>query len=87
MPSPLTPTLPSLGRRKGPDTTLHLLLLMLLSLFAFALLIKCEVKHRRERAIGTVVIENGVHGVWRGFGEITRKAIGGQQGEMTATEA
>ena len=62
----LTPTLPSLGHRKGPSTILRLLLFMLLLLlFVFVLLIKREVERRRERAIGTVLIENGVHGVLR----------------------
>lgn len=37
------------------------LLKLLLLLFVLVLLIKHEVECRRERAIGTVVIENGVH--------------------------
>ena len=58
--------LPSLGHRKGPGTILRLLLIMLLLLlFVFILPIKREVEHRRERAIGTVVIVTGVHGVLR----------------------
>ena len=59
----LTPTLPSLVRKKGLGTILRLLLFMwLLLLFVFVLLIKRGVERRRERGIGTVVIENGVHG-------------------------
>lgn len=55
----LTPTLPSLGRRKGPDTILRLLFLLLF--FVLVLLIKHEIERRRKRAIGTVVIGNAVH--------------------------
>lgn len=60
----LTPALASLGRRKGTDrwrTIILRLLLLTLLLFILVFLIEHEVECRRERAIGTVVIENGVH--------------------------
>ena len=59
----LTPTLPSLGRRNGPDTILRLLLLLLL--FVLVLFIKHEIELRRKRAIGTGVIKNGIHSALR----------------------
>ena len=59
----LTPTLPSLGHRKGPNTILRLLLLLLL--FVLVLLIKHEIERRRKRDVGTVVIKNTVHSALR----------------------
>ena len=59
----LTPTLPSLGRRTGPDTILHLLFPLLL--FVLVLLIEHEIERRRKCAIGTVVIKNTVHSALR----------------------
>ena len=57
------PMLPSLGYRKGLGTILCSLLMLLLLLFVFV--IKREIERSREHAIGTVVIENGVHRVLR----------------------
>jgi hypothetical protein len=72
-PVPVSPTVtkkqsrwklsPSLGCRKGPDTILRLLFLLLL--FVLVLLIKHEIERRGKRAIGTVVIENAVHSALR----------------------
>ena len=59
----LTPTLPSLGHRKGLGTILCSLLMLFLLLFVFV--IKREIERSKENAIGTVVIENGVHRVLR----------------------
>src|ERR1700761_4334303 len=77
----LTPTLPSLGHRKGPNTILRLLLLMLL--FVLVLLIKHEIERRRKRAVGTVVIKNTVHSALRDDTKDNRWPAG----ELPAREA
>jgi hypothetical protein len=48
--------------------------MLLLFLFVLILLIKREVECRRERTMGTVVIENGI----AGFREMTRRTTGGR---------
>ena len=73
----LPPTLPPLSRRKGPETILCLLLVtLLLLLFILVLLVKREVECRRERAIGPVVIENGVPRVLRNDTKNNRRSAG-----------